>query len=439
MPSEADVAFMKEAIEEARKSKDEDGRAHPRVGVVITKDGQRLAAGFRGELGAGEHAEYTALERKLPDDTIAGATVYTTLEPCTTRNHPKVPCADRLIERKVARVYIGMLDPNPAIYGKGMERLTNAGVGVLLFTPELQDAVMEMNREFRRAQRREGQQDSVIPLALLDRRLDEWYRRVNSLYWNRNFQRDVTAIFTHLVEVAGGMSQLASNKQKPGAPPESFVPKAVAWWLALCGKVGVKSVEKMLWAKFPNACPYCQVAPHDNDVCQERKAQRRGPDWDALAALGREKAPPGRLGEWQRMFATVYQAQQTEDFGNSFARLTEEMGELAEAIRVFPAAPGYFLSEAADVFAWLMKVQNVVEQRAGVPRADRGKAIEREFARAYPDRCLDCGEASCACPPILPGTVGRIAHEVPGKRGTFGEEGYFMTNDRAAEVFGVTS
>src|SRR6185312_3782831 len=106
--------------------------------------------------------------------------------------------------------------------------------------------------------------------------------------------------------------------------------------------------------------------------------------------------------EWQTMFAALYPAQQTEDFGPSFARLTEELGELAESIRVFAAAPGYLLSEAADVFAWLMHIQNILEQRQRVPRAERGCALEAEFARAYPDRCLDCGEGACACPPILP-------------------------------------
>src|SRR5687768_14278463 len=107
-----DVEFMKLAIEEMRKSQDEsDDRVHPRVGVVVVKDDVVVGA-HRGEVKLGEHAEYTALERKLAEDIIAGATVYTTLEPCTTRNHPKVPCAERLVERRVARVFIGMLDPN---------------------------------------------------------------------------------------------------------------------------------------------------------------------------------------------------------------------------------------------------------------------------------------------------------------------------------------
>jgi pyrimidine deaminase RibD-like protein len=116
-----DRRFARLAIEEARKSVPEDERVHPRVGVVIVKDGQVLATAHRGEIPQC-HGEYIALEKKLADVPLAGSTVYTTLEPCTSRNHPKVPCAIRLTERKVARVVIGMLDPDDRISGRGQHR-----------------------------------------------------------------------------------------------------------------------------------------------------------------------------------------------------------------------------------------------------------------------------------------------------------------------------
>src|SRR5262245_49530720 len=87
--TEDDEKYMRLAIDEAAKCKGEDERAHPRVGAVVVKDGQLLAGAHRGELDPGDHAEFTALEKKLSDQQIAGATVYTTLEPCTSRNHPK--------------------------------------------------------------------------------------------------------------------------------------------------------------------------------------------------------------------------------------------------------------------------------------------------------------------------------------------------------------
>jgi NTP pyrophosphatase (non-canonical NTP hydrolase) len=141
------------------------------------------------------------------------------------------------------------------------------------------------------------------------------------------------------------------------------------------------------------------------------------------------------MHEWQLMYSTIYPAQQTEEYGPSFARLTEELGELAESVRVFRAEPGYFLSEAADVFAWLMHIQNIVDSRNGVQSTSRGEALELAFSKAYPDSCIACGKRQCACPPILPSTIGRIAHEVPTNRGSFNDEGRFMTPDRASKFF----
>jgi pyrimidine deaminase RibD-like protein len=145
-----DDYFARMAVEEARKSNAEDDRPHPKVGCVVVKDGRVLAKAHRGEFEAC-HAEYAALEKKLKDETLAGCTVYATLEPCTGRNLPKVPCADRLIARRVARVIIGVLDPNPEIRGNGVLKLQAAGIAVGLFPPALANELLELNRDFIRS------------------------------------------------------------------------------------------------------------------------------------------------------------------------------------------------------------------------------------------------------------------------------------------------
>jgi pyrimidine deaminase RibD-like protein len=142
-----DRNFARLAIEEARKSVPEDDRVHPKVGVVVVKDGRVLATAHRGEFPEC-HAEYVALEKKLADVPLAGSTVYTTLEPCTSRHHPKVPCAIRIAERKVARVVIGMLDPDDRISGRGQRALRKAGIATGLFDHDLMTEIEELNRDF---------------------------------------------------------------------------------------------------------------------------------------------------------------------------------------------------------------------------------------------------------------------------------------------------
>lgn len=138
---------MQMAIDLAKQSRAEDDRHHPKVGAIIIKDGKFLGSAFRGELGSGDHAEYTLFEKKLKDVELKDSILFTTLEPCTSRNRRK-PCSDWIVEKGVNQVFIGMLDPNPRIYHQGVSKLKKQGINVNYFPSQLREEIIACNRDF---------------------------------------------------------------------------------------------------------------------------------------------------------------------------------------------------------------------------------------------------------------------------------------------------
>ena len=86
------------------------------------------------------------------------ATIYTTLEPRTgeVRTRPQESCTELILQHRIRRVVIGMLDPNQGVTGKGLWRLQDAGVEVGLFPHELAQQVRALNPEFIRFQQSFG-------------------------------------------------------------------------------------------------------------------------------------------------------------------------------------------------------------------------------------------------------------------------------------------
>lgn len=411
--SDLDYVCFMSVIDEMHKCVSEGDRTSPKVAALVTRGDIVLGVAYRGEVQPGEHAEFTLLERKLVDENLHGSTLYTTLEPCTDRTEPKIPCADRIIERGIKNVWIGMLDPNPDITGKGLYRLRAAGLNIQLFPGEYMSRIEEGNIEFSRSHRLDPKDRESFIEELESRSLDAWYLGVNQIYADRNLHMPLSYVFSHLVEVIGGLSGLASEKVKGSVDPGDYVRKALAWWLALCGSAGVRSAADVVWRKFPGVCSYCEQTPHADDDCRAAKQLNGGPRWDQLAMLATSNLQPRRLSEWLKMFREIYPVQQNEAYGPSFARLSEELGELAEAVRLFEDEPGYFLSEAADVFAWLMHIENIRQTKLNVLKSEIGSDLDSGFAAAYPDFCIDCEAKPCRCPRILKRTVGRIAKEMP--------------------------
>ena len=407
MAAKSDLPFMRLAVELAGQCQSEDGRPHPKVAAVLVKNGEILGTAFRGEEDPGAHAEYILLDKKLRETAASGATLYTTLEPCTRRSPSKVACAKRVVDRKLARVVIGQVDPDPRISGDGQRAIREANIHLDLFTPDLMSELEDLNREWLRTfpspmSTSQAVQIAPVTAAPAIRRLDEWYQVINAIYYEKNYARDPEAVFAHLVEVIGGLSQLVTKKQKLGIKPITFFPKAFAWWMALCGRLGIRSIERLIWTKFPYVCSYCRHEVHNDPECKLIKKRPNQPEWAELriVALANTSKMPTSLAGWQRMFGITYPPSSTEEYAKTFGRLTEELGELAESVRVFRNAPTYFLSEAADVFGWLMHLQNLYEELEELP-GDQRLLLESEFAKSYPGHCIACGRRVCSCKPIL--------------------------------------
>ena len=109
---------------------------NPAVGcILISPTGKIIAQGHTQAVG-GAHAEVMALrDAAAKGESTVGATACVTLEPCSHFGRTP-PCCNALIDAKVAKVVIALLDPNPLVAGKGVELLQKAGIEVEVLSPE---------------------------------------------------------------------------------------------------------------------------------------------------------------------------------------------------------------------------------------------------------------------------------------------------------------
>ena len=122
-----DEKWMLLALEEARKGVGKT-KPNPAVGAVIVKNGRLLAKGWHRQAGS-PHAEIEALSA-LKSPTLAhGATIYITLEPCSTHGRTP-PCTEAIRKSKIARVVYGACDPNPKHAGRADALLKKSGIRV---------------------------------------------------------------------------------------------------------------------------------------------------------------------------------------------------------------------------------------------------------------------------------------------------------------------
>jgi len=126
MTTRRDEEFMRAALNEAKKALGQTS-PNPAVGAVVVIDNRMVAKGHHRKVGR-DHAEIECL-RDFGARVPARATLYVTLEPCSTAGRT-APCTDAIIKAGIKNVVVGAFDVNPRHSGKGIVQLRNAGVKV---------------------------------------------------------------------------------------------------------------------------------------------------------------------------------------------------------------------------------------------------------------------------------------------------------------------
>ncbi len=140
-----DETWMRLALVEARKGLGATS-PNPVVGAVIVKGGRLLARAYHRRAGR-PHAEVEALHRVPARHQAEGATMYVTLEPCSTSGRTP-PCTEQIIRSGIRRVVIGAIDPNPSHQGRGLQQLHEHGISVAAGV--LERACVALNAGFNR-------------------------------------------------------------------------------------------------------------------------------------------------------------------------------------------------------------------------------------------------------------------------------------------------
>ena len=117
---------------------------NPMVGAVLLYGGKIIGEGWHREFGQ-HHAEINALHEIKDKEILSSSILYVNLEPCSHQGKTP-PCADEIIRQGIKKVVIGMTDPNPEVNGKGIQKLKNAGVEVVV-NVELKECQL-LNKRF---------------------------------------------------------------------------------------------------------------------------------------------------------------------------------------------------------------------------------------------------------------------------------------------------
>ena len=119
---------------------------NPMVGAVLVHEGRIIGEGYHMQYGKA-HAEVNCINsvKAADEHLIAQSTIYVSLEPCAHWGKTP-PCANLIIDKKIPRVVVGCRDPFKAVNGKGIEKITAAGIDINVNV--LEEECKKLNKRF---------------------------------------------------------------------------------------------------------------------------------------------------------------------------------------------------------------------------------------------------------------------------------------------------
>lgn len=217
------VKYMKRAIALARRGKGYTN-PNPMVGAVIVKDDVIIGEGYHEKYGEA-HAEVNAFNNATTDP--AGATMYVTLEPCAHHGNTP-PCAEKIVAKKIKKVVIGLVDPNPLVNHKGIQILEDAGIEVI--TGVLSEEIKEMNEIFYHYIQKKTPFVIMKTAMSLDGKIatktgdSKWISNEKARYFGHKLRHAVSGILVGINTVLADDPQLTTRlKAKKGKDPHRIV------------------------------------------------------------------------------------------------------------------------------------------------------------------------------------------------------------------------
>ncbi len=213
---------MKRAIELADLGK---GKVNPNplVGAVIVKDGKIIGEGYHECFGHA-HAEVNAFLNATED--VEGADMYVTLEPCS--HYGKTPpCALKIIEKKIKRVFISSLDPNPLVNSRGVALLKEAGIEVE--SGILSDETKKQNEIFLKYIQTKRPYVAIKYAMTLDGKIatatgdSKWITNEASRAFVHDLRNQYMAIMVGINTVMKDNPRLNTRRMEPSRNPIRFV------------------------------------------------------------------------------------------------------------------------------------------------------------------------------------------------------------------------